>query len=583
MAKVKLPRVFAKSVEVARRIKANLPEYGFRARNFYLSNSARVRFGVRPRPISSIVEKVGSAIHNGSKKLLLVYPPKASNVSTAYGEAVSLALVHRKREAEMQGWQVDIVNLARERNPKKALQNAVRSFDPQIIGFSTTSPSDAMAFSLAKNLAKTGLANNRLIIKGGPGTDYSFPFVKSVFGNKSPIDVFFLGDTGPAFTSFLTAVAHGRVSDISHIRGVGLASSIQRTLPEGLEANIGTRSRPSADDIAAMGERPFPSLLFAKEKHRRGEIPKLFGRIQTMTNCAFGCEFCAVSSLSGAQTRMSVEEAAAQVRGMVGRGIRDFYFEDATFLTDTMLEGKGIFTRLKDKRGNVIGGQTFEGWTERFLAEMKKIRTEEERRGKTIRFGIQTRVDSLNDGIIKDLAEAGCTNVFLGVETLEAGSLKQMHKGIHGGGYREEQLKQLFRTLLRAGINPTVSLIVGHYTGGLKNFEYTIQKMQEFGAQEIFMQAAAIYPGTGDWRKLKPQEGKHVVLSYLSPGGIASGVSKRGVNPEDQMQYHKWDSRRALNAYYKTATKILSKGFVRINPGHYLRKRIYNSYREAFR
>ncbi|MBI4044095.1 MAG: radical SAM protein [Candidatus Diapherotrites archaeon] len=560
----------------------NLPETGYRLKNFYLSNSARLRFGVRPRPIPDVLENVARSMHGGSKKILLVYPPKASNVSTAYGEAISLALIHRKREAEMQGWKVEIVNLAKERNPRKALDGAVQRFGPQVIGFSTTSPSEAMAFSLAKGLVKSGLANNRLIIKGGPGTEHAFPFIDYSFGKRSPIDVFFLGDSDQSFRPFLAAVETGKFFHLLGVPGIGI-SGMPGVKPKGLEPDITKRSVPSAADVQAMGERPFPSLLLTKEKHRRGEASELFGRIQTMTNCAFGCGFCAVSSLSGAQTRMAPHEAARQVREMVRRGIRNFYFEDATFLTDTMRGGIGIFTKLKDQRGKVIPGQHFTGWTETFLGEMKKIRAEQKARGKTIRFGIQTRVDSLDKNIILELAEAGCTNVFLGVETLERDSLIGMHKGVAGGSYKEQQLKELFRTLLRAGINPTVSLIVGHYTGGMKNFEHTIEKMQEFGAQEIFMQAAAVYPGTGDWKHLRPQESRHVVLSYLSPGGIASGVSKRGTNPEDQMQYNKWDSRRALNAYYRVAANILGKGFVRVNPGHFLRKRIYNRYKEAFR
>lgn len=579
---MKLPRFIDRHLKAVRRAKTNLQGLGFRARNAFLSSSARARFGVRARSIPSIFENITKKVQRGSKRILLVYPPKAIKVSTAYGEAIPLALAHRKREAELQGWKVEIVNLTKEEYPHNALQNAVQKFDPQIIGFSTTSSSDAMAFSLSKGLTTKGLANNRLIIKGGPGTTHTFPFVKSVFGNNCPIDIFFLGDSGPAFRTFLKSVETGKISDVVQTQGIGLPSSIQRELPPALESDMSSRISPTAEDIAAMRERPYPSLLFSKEKHRRGERNELFGRIQTMTNCAFGCGFCAVSNLGGAQTRMSVTEAVIQVREMIRTGIRNFFFEDATFLIDAMQEGRGIFTKLRGRSGRIIEGQRFEGWTEQFLTGMKKIRAEEERKGKTIRFGIQVRVDSLNKEIIKRLAEAGCTNVFIGVETLETESLKQMHKGVHTGGYREEQLKTLFRNLLEAGINPTVSLIAGHYTGGMKNFEYTLKKMQEFGVQEIFMQSAAVYPGTGDWRQLKPEEGKHVVLSYLSPNMIASGVSKKGVNPEDQMQYHKWDSQRALKVYYQTAADILSKEFKRINAGHYLRKRIYDKYREAF-
>ncbi|MEK6942238.1 MAG: hypothetical protein AABW85_05260, partial [archaeon] len=230
-------------------------EARFRAKNFFLSKSIGLKLGVKPRPIPAIFENVSCSIRDGPKRILLVYPPKARNVSTAYGEAISLALIHRKKDAEMLGWQVQIVNLAAEPKPHKALENAVRGFNPQVIGFSTTSPSDAMAFSLAKALNKSGLANNRLIIKGGPGTEYSFPFVNSVFGKKSPIDVFFLGDADQAFRPFLATLENGKISDAMHMHGIGLSG---RTIkPVALEPDISKRSAPNAADIKAMREQPF--------------------------------------------------------------------------------------------------------------------------------------------------------------------------------------------------------------------------------------------------------------------------------------------------------------------------------------
>ncbi|GEM_PF-2705740 len=575
---MKLSGFVAKRLNALRRLRSEL-ELSSRVKNFYLASAVKRKFSVRQRSFPDIFADVSRRVQAGSKRILLVYPPKAPNMSTAYGENVSLALIHRKREAELAGWKVEILNLAKERQPSKALQQFVKSFDPQIVGFSTTSPSESMAFSLAKSLHQSGLSRHRLVIKGGPGTEYSFSQVNRSLGARSPIDVFFLGDADPSFRSFLGAVESGKISGLAHVPGIGLAQRVRTGELKSSGADISKRVVANAADIEAMKEQPFPSLLFAKEKARRGNTSELFGRIQTMTNCAFGCGFCAVSNLRGAQTRMSVEDAVSQVKEMAARGIRNFYFEDATFLTDTMRSGRGIFTWAKGPAGEQVKSQSFAGWTGQFLAEMKKLKAEEERNGHTIRFGIQTRIDSLNENIIKELAEAGCTNVFLGVETLEAGSLKRMHKG---ETYVEERLRELFRSLLKSGINPTASLIVGHYTGGLKNFEYTIGKMQEFGVQEIFMQAAAVYPGTGDWRKMKPQEGKHVVLSYLSPDDLGSGVSRKGVNPEDQMQYHRWDTKKALNTYYRSAEKILGKGFVRVNPGHYLRKRIYFKYREAF-
>ena|SRR3989344_3104558 len=58
-------------------------EARFRAKNFFLSKSIGLRLGVKPRPIPAIFENVSRSIHEGQKRILLVYPPKARNVSTA--------------------------------------------------------------------------------------------------------------------------------------------------------------------------------------------------------------------------------------------------------------------------------------------------------------------------------------------------------------------------------------------------------------------------------------------------------------------------------------------------------------------
>jgi radical SAM superfamily enzyme YgiQ (UPF0313 family) len=521
--------------------------------------------------MGAVLGVVQRRIAREGPRILLVYPPKATGASTAYGEAVPLALLHRQKEAQMSGWGVSVLNLADKKDPAGALDRAMRTYRPQVVGFSTTSPSEAMAFSLAKHLRHKGLGKDVLLVKGGPGSSHSFPEVRRILGGHSPIDAIFLGDADASFRPFLNAVQSGSARAIESMPGVGLLDA--KTQPgHALSADISRRVFPDAADILRAGERPFPTLMWSPNKAAfEREVGRL-GRIQTMTNCAFGCAFCNVSNLVGAQTRISPAEAAHQIRLMVGKGIRAFYFEDATFLVDR-IKG-GAFTKYRDVQGDLVPGQRFSGWSAEFLQEMRKIRSEEESKGHKVRFGIQTRLDSLDNQAIRDLAGAGCTNVFLGVETLAKPSLGRMHKGTRN---EDAELERIFLNLRENGINSTVSLIVGKYTGGIENFRHTLERLDALGASEFFLQAGAVYPGTGDWKAMSPKKGTHVVLSYLAPGHLASGVRRRNLNPEDQGQYLHSDWEFALRKYYATASKLLGRHFVRMNPGHFLRKEIFKS------
>ncbi len=210
---------------------------------------------------------------------------------------------------------------------------------------------------------------------------------------------------------------------------------------------------------------------------------------------------------------------------------------------------------------------------------MAKIRAKEKEMRKDVKFGIQTRLDTLNETTVPKLAAAGCTNVFLGVETLSKRALRAMSKGTSNA---EDELREKFKLLNEHGINPTVSLIVGQYTGQMEDLKYTLEKMRDFKAAEIFLQAAAIYPSTGDFKELPKDEQDHLTLSYLVPNHPASLVSSEMVNDEDKMQYHKWDEAKDLAKYYDLVPKVLGDDYVQINPGHYLRKSIFEKHKAAF-
>lgn len=140
---------------------------------------------------------------------------------------------------------------------------------------------------------------------------------------------------------------------------------------------------------------------------------------------------------------------------------------------------------------------------------------------------IQTRIDSLTEETISELAEAGCSNFFIGIETFAKPSLQSMHKGTIN---EESKVRGIFQQLLQHGINPTASIITGKYAGGLENFHRTLEKLKEFGAMEIFIQAGAVYPGTGDWRHMSSDKQRNVVLIQdLQTKPVKAKISARAI------------------------------------------------------
>ncbi|MDO8538017.1 MAG: radical SAM protein [archaeon] len=549
----------------------DLSEETAKSFNLRLEKLINSNYAVKRKPFNELVKIIHS---QDSRKILLVYPPKWANSITAYGENIPLALIHRMNEAVNLGWKTELLDLTKEKNPQTKLIEILKSFQPQIICFSTTSSSEAMALSLSSQIVRENLAENSLILKGGPGTEFSFEEIQKILGANSPIDVFFLGDGDSSFSKLLNAIQENDLETIKNLEEIRISSIPQNKQFHNV-STILSRHFPQAQFISSTNEKAFPIILF--DRHKMGKPEEQLARIQTATKCSFGCEFCATSQRLGAQTRKPVEEVIVHIKELLKLRINNFYFEDATFAVDVI--GKGIFSQTKNAEGNLISGQVFYGWTNQFLEEMTKLKQEQERKGKTIRFGIQTRIDTLADEkFIHQLAKAGCTNVFLGVETLNKQALIHMHKGTLN---REVFIESIFKNLLKNRINPTAALIVGSYTGGLSDFVYTIQKMEEFGAQEIFFQSATIYPGTGDWQELFPELKRHVILSYLCPNVEESNVKSRGINPEDQMQYL-IDKQELLKQYYETTPNILSNSFKKINEGHYVRKEIFEEFSKAF-
>lgn len=149
---------------------------------------------------------------------------------------------------------------------------------------------------------------------------------------------------------------------------------------------------------------------------------KPFATVLTDYGCPYKCPFCVISTL-GFKYR-PVENVILELRYLKGLGYREIYFNDQTF---------GV------KRSRA------EGLCERMMQE-----------GLDFGWVCWSRVDVVDDKLIKIMKKAGCHTILFGVETANEGVLRDMNKG-----YTLDDVRKTFKLCKDYGIRTLATYIIG--------------------------------------------------------------------------------------------------------------------------
>jgi len=134
------------------------------------------------------------------------------------------------------------------------------------------------------------------------------------------------------------------------------------------------------------------------------------------------------------------------------------------------------------------------GWVNHFanLVEKSNLR---------FKFKMQGRVDLLlQETNIKDLARAGCDNIWMGAESGSQKILDAMDKGT-----TVEQIHEATRLLKKRGIKPSFFIQFGYLNETRADIEKTIAMINELLPYEIGISVSYPLPGTGFYEKVKDQ------------------------------------------------------------------------------
>jgi radical SAM superfamily enzyme YgiQ (UPF0313 family) len=134
------------------------------------------------------------------------------------------------------------------------------------------------------------------------------------------------------------------------------------------------------------------------------------------------------------------------------------------------------------------------GWVNEFADLVEKEQL-------SFKFKIQARADLLlQENYIKDLARAGCENIWMGAESGSQKILDAMDKGT-----KVEQIYEATRLLKKNGVNPSFFIQFGYPGETKEDIVKTIRMINELLPYEIGISVSYPLPGTLFYEKVKTQ------------------------------------------------------------------------------
>jgi len=197
-----------------------------------------------------------------------------------------------------------------------------------------------------------------------------------------------------------------------------------------------------------------------------------FATVLTDYGCPYKCSFCVIASL-GYKFR-SVENVMSELRYLKNLRCREIYFNDQTFGVNR--------ARAKELCKRMVEEKIDFGWV------------------------CWSRVDVINEELLKLMKGAGCHTILFGVETASEKSLKSM-----GKGYTLREVEETFRLCREYGVRTLATYILG-LPGEDKN---SIMQTIEF--------AVRLDSDFVSFNTLIPRAGTQIRQYAINSGWIAEG------------------------------------------------------------
>ena len=383
-------------------------------------------------------------------KVLLINPSYQPSYGGSKASIVNpimptLGLATIAAVARDRGHQVRILDLSWRPYDYKMIIDAIKSFDPEIVGLTATTPLMNQVRDIS--IMVKDVSNDIQIVAGGAHPS-AMPFETL---RESLIDVICVGEADYSFADICDGHDLHSIMGLQFKEGTEIVSTGLRIPIENL------------DDL------PMPAWdLYDPEDYK--QISKLLCRRPPVTmaefsrGCVFTCDFCASKvTLAKGYRKKSPKRCAAEVVQMKKLGFNEFMLADDIFTSD-------------------------QAWAVEVCKEISKT-------GANMVWSCTNgiRVESANDDLFNAMRRAGCYRVSFG---FESGNDKVLTSFGKGGRATIEQGHEAVRMARNAGLDTSGFFLLGLSPDTEETMHDTINFARTLPLDMMKFGIALAFPGT---------------------------------------------------------------------------------------
>jgi len=338
-------------------------------------------------------------------------------------------------------YKVSVMDCQAEKFDYPDLKEYVTKHNPHVVGLT------AMTMTIIDvikciNIVKE-IDRSITIVLGGPHVNL---FPEETI-NLNGVDFLVLGEGEETFTKLMHALS--AKTSLKDITGIVYKEN---------GSIVNTGGNPLITDLDNL---PFPARHLTQVEKYSSLLSsgKIVTTIFTSRGCPYKCSFCDRPHLGKIFRARSANNVVDELEECVNLGITEFLFYDDTFCVDKK--------RVIDICNEIV------------------------KRKLPIRWDIRTRINTVDEEIIKHLKKANCQGIHYGIEAGTEKILKVLNKGITIG-----QAKNIFKLTRKYKIPILAYFMIGNPTETLDDIQTTFRVMRELNPDYVHLTILTPFPGT---------------------------------------------------------------------------------------
>ena len=443
--------------------------------------------------------------------VLLLVPPKINNIDRDTGAdqlAPPAGLAYIASYLKNKGINVKVIDAQAEKLDIKSFKEKIRETAPLVVGITVHCSVQITEAHLTAKLVKEISSNIKVVIGGS----HPSALARETLEQCSYIDIVVYGEG--EVTMYETAENIKNNLPLNNIKGIAYRHNDKILI------------NPPRDFIDDLDSLDFPAFeLFPLNRYKpyfRSGSRCLELPVTTIRGCPSKCFFCYQPMSDNIRMR-SPENIIKEIK----YHIENFNLKQVLFTDDT-------FTLYPDRINK--------------LCELLI----KERLYEKINWLCASRVDIVNEELLKIMKKAGCYCITYGVESGSQYILDKIKKNISLA-----QAKEAVRLTKKHGIKADVNFIIGLPYETEKTIMQTIKFMNELDPDYVNIALLSIFPGTSAYEMARLNTGGLKLLNsdWNKSGRIVGNMVELEEIPRTTLEFYQM---KAYSSFYLRPSKILN-------------------------